>query len=71
MAISSAHANLLTHTYTYIHTQTHMHTHIHNTHTHTHTHTHTQIKAIAQSIAEISIVFISACFPRQPNNDNL
>ena len=94
MAISSAHANLLTHTYTYIHTQTHMHTHTHartqartharmharahthkHTHTHTHTHTrthaHTQIKAIAQSIAEISISFISACFPRQPNNDNL
>ena len=53
MAISSAHANLITHA---------------RTHTHTHTH---KIKAIAQPIAEISIILISAHFPRPPKYYNL
>ena len=61
MAISSAHANLITHAHTHTHT---------DTHTHTHTHTH-KIKAIAQPIAEISIILISAHFPRSPKCDNL
>ena len=67
MAISSAHPNSITHTHTY-------------THTHTHTHTHTnktkqkkqnKNKAIAQPIVEISIILISAHFPRPPKYDNL
>ena len=55
MPISSAHANLITHTHAH-------------THTHTHTHTH---KAITQPIAEISIILISAHFPRPPKYYNL
>ena len=65
MVIFSAHANLITHTRTRTHTHTHTQT---NTHTHTHTH---KIKAIAQPIAEISIILMSAHFPRPPKYDTL
>ena len=59
MVIFSAHANLMTHTHAH-------------THTHTHTHTRTRkIKAIAQLIAEISIILMSAHFPRPPKYDTL
>ena len=35
------------------------------------THTQKKIKAMAQPIAEISIILISAHFPRLPKYDNL
>ena len=51
MAISSAHANLITYTHKKKEKK--------------------KIKAIAQPIAEISIILISAHFPRPPKYDNL